>query len=419
MLLSNIIFLFVTSYCFLKAFKSIVTYRSNSVVDYVIAITYVFNCMPILFDLCIGIPEYFTWFESIEIAMHHEITCIIYNVYIALSFLILLLYKKKRDKRWHEYNSKLNYIIQHTKQSNILSYIIIPLPFIYAVSQYGISMFLQYTSLEQRGVEDSLFINFLLMLSSFFAITNFLKLPKKKFFHILILFVYLFLVIYLNGKRYIIVTLLIMLLYYYEQRSHGINKRINLKLIYSLIAIGIVLFSFFYFATVRFGHAANENMYAMLRIDFGRDDVTKFVIYREFIENKPILNYPGESVLSTLFAWIPREIWPSKPYPHFRYLTAAILNVDIKDEFAGMTPSIYEMSIANFGFIGIFLTPFILLYLCKFADKSNYLESKLLYLLIIINLLTQAIDASLAFILLLILYSIYNKIFKRYKHYAF
>lgn len=419
MIISNIILLLITTYCFSKAFRSIVTYKSYSVVDYVIAITYVFNCLPVLFDLLIGIPEYFIWFEPLETAMHHETTCHIYNVYVALSFLILLSYKKKRDKRKYEYNSKLNYIIQHTKQSNILSYIIIPLPFIYAVSQYGVSMFLQYTSLAHRGVEDSGFINFLLMLSSFFAITNFLKLPKKNLFHILLLLIYLFLAVFLNGKRYIIVTLLIMLLYYYEQRSHGTSKKINLKLIYSLIAIGIVLFSFFYFATVRFDHSANDNMYAMLRIDFGRDDVTKFVIHREFIENKPILDYPGQSVLSTIFAWVPRDIWPSKPYPHFRYLTAAIINADIDDQFAGMTPSIYEMSIANFGFIGIILTPFVLLYLCKFADKSNSLESKLLYLLIIINLLTQAIDASLAFILLLILYSIYNKIFKRVKLYAF
>lgn len=418
MIVLDIIFLFITTYCFLKAFKSIVTYKSYSVVDYVIAIIYVFNCLPVLFDLSIGIPEYFIWFEPLETAMHHEKTCLIYNVYVALSFLILLSYKTKRDKRMYEYNSKLNYIIQHTKRANILSYIIIPLPFIYALSQYGIGIFLQYTSLAHRGVEDSGFINFLLMLSSFFAITNFLKLPKKNLFHILLLLMYLFLAVYLNGKRYIIVTLLIMLLYYYEQRSHGTSKKINLKLIYSLIAIGIVLFSFFYFATVRFDHSANDNMYAMLRIDFGRDDVTKFVIHREFIENKPILEYPGQSVLSTIFAWVPREIWHSKPYPHFRYLTAAIINADIEDQFAGMTPSIYEMSIANFGFIGIILTPIIILFLCKFADRSNSIETKLLYLLIIINLLTQGIDASLAFIFLLFLYSAYNKIFKRIRFYA-
>ena len=57
-----------------------------------------------------------------------------------------------------------------------------------------------------------------------------------------------------------------------------------------------------------------DSVYDMLRVDFGRDDVIKYVIYKEFFKQNHILDYPGQSFFSTLFIFIPRIIWPSKPF---------------------------------------------------------------------------------------------------------
>ena len=67
----------------------------------------------------------------------------------------------------------------------------------------------------------------------------------------------------------------------------------------------------------------------MLRVDFGRDDVVKYVISEEFFKHKMILDYRLQSIISLLLFFIPRSIWPTKPYPHYMYLTGHLLNLNI------------------------------------------------------------------------------------------
>lgn len=138
------------------------------------------------------------------------------------------------------------------------------------------------------------------------------------------------------------------------------------------------------------------------RINFGRDDVTKFVLYREIIEHNPILNYRGETFLSTIFMLIPRGVWPNKPYPHYRYLTAALFGTTIYNIPGGMTPSLFEMSISNFGVLaGMSISIFTIIYICNIADKCKSIPRKAIYLLLVTALLTQSIDAILALVALL------------------
>ena len=404
----NIIFIIITTFCFYKSFTSITNYTSCTISDYVISIIYAFNCFPILLDVLIGVPKYFSWFSNFQIAADHKETGIIYNMYIILVMLVLFRYKVKKDHFLDSYNSKLIVEFGHNskKNSKLITFIFIVFPFVYVFLEHGFDVFNSYSSLAARGIEDGTFINFLIMISSYLSVTSYYIQRKRSWWTFLLLIFYMFAIVFLNGKRYIIVTLLLMMLFYFEQFSHIIKRKINLKIVYGLLLTFILSFSVFYFAVVRPEHAANDNMYAMLRIDFGREDVTKFVIHREFIQEEPILDYAGQTYLSTIFAWIPRSIWTDKPYPHYRYLTGALTNQDVLDIRAGMTPSIFEMSIANFGWGGIIVTMLLLLWLCKLADNSRNLKIKLLYILIIVNLLTQAIDASLAFILLIVLYSL-------------
>ena len=206
-----------------------------------------------------------------------------------------------------------------------------------------------------------------------------------------------------------------MILFTYEQWSQyrQSSKKLNLKVLYTATVVFITAFSFYYFATVRSENAMSENMYATIRVDFGRDDVTKFVIDRELFQDKPILDYAGQTVLSTIFIWVPRSLWPNKPYPHYRYLTSAILGVNIDDLPAGTTPSIYEQNIANFGILGIFVTCIILVYMCKWADNCNSINYKLLILLLLINLLTQAIDMALPILLIIVSNIISKRVFNK------
>ena len=155
-----------------------------------------------------------------------------------------------------------------------------------------------------------------------------------------------------------------------------------------------------------------DSLYLAFRIDFGRDDVTKFVLYKEIIEKQPILNYRGESLIATFLFFIPRSLWINKPFPHYRYLTAALYNTQILDIPAGMTPSIFEMSIANFGVIlGIIFTLIFLIFCIKISDNEKSIVLKAMYLIMIIGILTQSMDAMIAMIFL----SVFNKLFQKLK----
>ena len=184
--------------------------------------------------------------------------------------------------------------------------------------------------------------------------------------------------------------------------------------------IGISLFSIFYIIysqdkmkRVYTTSDSEMSFYADFRLNFGRDDVVKFVIKEEFIDKKPILEYRGQSILYDFVMFVPRSLFPNKPYPHYRYLSAAIYDTNIFDIPSGITPSIFEMGIANFSYLGIILTPLIMLGICKLADTRKSIIQQSIYLVIIVNLLTQSLDAAIGFVFILIAMLIYKLIRKK------
>ena len=48
-----------------------------------------------------------------------------------------------------------------------------------------------------------------------------------------------------------------------------------------------------------------DSVYDMLRVDFGRDDVVKYVIYEEFFKKIHILDYPGQSFFQRFLSLFP------------------------------------------------------------------------------------------------------------------
>ena len=147
-----------------------------------------------------------------------------------------------------------------------------------------------------------------------------------------------------------------------------------------------------------------DSVYDMLRVDFGRDDVIKYVIYEEFFKKNHILDYPGQSFFSTLFIFIPRIIWPNKPYSHYQYLTSSILGLPISKLPAGTTPCWYEMTLCNFGYFGYLVGIFGLIGFCYFADGMKQTKSKSLVFMLILVLLTQNTDVYVVYILFIFMY---------------
>ncbi|WP_139892121.1 hypothetical protein [Bacillus sp. D386] len=390
----------ISSVLFYNSLKRILNYKSSSVADYIIAVIYIFNCLPVLMDNTIGIPSYYSWYSYFEIALGNDKVSIVYSIYLLLTISILSLYTR--------YDNKESVKIVYTHNNSVVfnKYIlpiVILLPYIHIIITGNVSKYFVYGTYSARGLTNSFYqMNSILVFLSIFAFCClfFYKVRYKSLYFLLLL--YAISIIWIDGKRYIIVTLLLMFLFFYLNSIQAKEKRLPIKPLFALIATVFILFNAIYAIYVKpIATNSFDSLYMTYRIDFGRDDVTKFVLYKELVEDDPILEYRGQTFISTVFMPVPREIWPSKPFPHYRYLTAELYGTSPMDIPAGMTPSLFEMSIANLGVaLGILFTILLLLILCRWADNCKSVPRKALYLMLIIGLLTQSLDAMLVYYIL-------------------
>ena len=391
-LIINIVFLILSTLLIYPSVKRIVKYQSVSMADYVVILIAVFNCMPVLFDTAFGVPTYVYWYKPFESVIGDFSVCMIYNSYILITLTALQLYARRISRiRGTQITYECVYLSSFRKP--VVDAALAVLPIVYFIYRYGLAAFTGYTMLGRRGIRsgDSQLINQMIILSIYIFATRFFSRPRNKKEYIG-MFAFFFLLIWLNGKRYMIVTIGEVAFYLYQMTKKRSEKRARLTPILIIGAIGFVIFSAYYITSIKV-NTASAYLYGTLRVDFGRDDVTKYVIHKVLIEHEPILDYPGQTVLADLLMFVPRSIWHGKPYPHYRYLTASILGVSTTSIPAGTTPSIFEMNLCNFGWMGIAVTIIVLVILCNIADKANELGTKVIILLIITNLLSQALDA--------------------------
>ena len=401
---------------FFQSTRAILNKKSNSVADYIMIIIYVFNCLPVLLDNVLGIPDYLSigrWFVNFEKAMNDELVRTVYDLYVLLVILVLKFYLHKhkifyKNKQLYIYSLSCFF---HGKVLLLVAMIPILLALLFGHWQE----YFVFMSASNRGLSGSqlaaLWFFELLGLFAFYCwFFEYNNGKLKSYFWVIL---YTAIIIWIDGKRYIIVTAALMFIFFYLNSMYAKEKKIPLTLLLSFLGCCFIIFYIWYAFAYKVNsvvESVSNIIYATLRIDFGRDDVTKFVLYKEIIENNPILDYRFQTILSPLFMFIPRELWSTKPYPHYRYLTAALYNTDVLSIPAGMTPSLFEMSIANFGVVvGIIMTPVILIGLISLADKAKTIPLKILYLLFINALLTQSLDAIIVVVLLLPLSSFFKK----------
>lgn len=188
------------------------------------------------------------------------------------------------------------------------------------------------------------------------------------------------------------------------------------KRIFRIVPIlGLLLLSFSAFYLIKIRPLSNTNfdgVYEMLRVDFGRDDVIKYAINEEIINGERILDYRGQSFIGLIASFIPRKVWPNKPYPHYMYLTSSILSLNKFNLPAGTTPSLLEMTICNFGKLGFLVGILLLPLLCLIIDKCKDIDTKAIWLILFVVLLTQSMDVYLIVIVFYIAIKIFATLFK-------
>ena len=126
----------------------------------------------------------------------------------------------------------------------------------------------------------------------------------------------------------------------------------------------------------------SDAMYTATRIDFFRDDRVRLAIYKElYPEGKPMLDYPGQTLLTDALSVVPINYVVSavghESYSYQTYLTCALENYNRKEKIdvsqhGYMTICFLAELISNLNIIGILLIPFVCLWFCKKIDQFPY-----------------------------------------------
>ena len=373
----------------------------TSLVDLVVIVVYMFMCLPVIFNYTVGVPTYDTayWYKVFLPGMADEGTVFLYDIYVVLVMLALYFYGTSRAKN-DDFVSN-DFKVGKWRWSMELAVI---LPLILLIISGNLPRYTIYADSLARGLNDSfVFIeNCSLFLSLFCFTLLYFGISERTKRHLFILFIYTIVIAWISGKRFIVALALIMYLFAFLSTEKNADKRDRLYKILPILVAALVAFSGFYMSVIKpLTNTINYNVYEMLRVDFGRDDVTKYVIYQMNVLGKQIVDYPGETILSFIFFFIPRQIWPTKPFQHYQYLTSSILRVPITQLPAGTTPSGFEMFFANFGLIGMPLFALALIAFIKLFDSNNTtMPLRLLGLVLCLVLLTQSIDVYLIYVVL-------------------
>lgn len=398
----------ITTIVTYKSYKKLVFDRYCSVSFYVVFIVYIFCCVPIILNYLIGMPQYTVvyWYKAFIEPMNNVDISAIYDIYITFAIFALYIYGTKMNRRLVSRTTDLNTVLRDENEKPWIYVFGIASPVFYVLLSGNTSKFLIYSSMNSRGVsgQDNLILNSLILVSLFCTCIMLFsgRITAKKMCMLVLI---TFILAWLQGKRFIIAVMGVFYLFFLTKSELGEKGRKRVFWILPIMGITLIAFSAFYLAVIKpLSNMNFDSVYDMLRVDFGRDDVIKYVIYEEFFKKNHILDYPGQSFFSTLFIFIPRIIWPNKPYSHYQYLTSSILNLPISKLPAGTTPCWYEMTLCNFGYLGYLVGIFGLIVFCSFADSMKQTKSKSLVFMLILVLLTQNTDVYVVYILFIFMY---------------
>ena len=407
----DVLLVVLTMFITIRSLRLIATYKSNSLSDWAVFLLYVFQSLPVALDLIVGVPKYSVWFSGFVNSMSNDTVSIIYDLYI-ITINICLMGISKRSQRMeaHQYSSNLHELTKGIP--NAILFLLILSPGIHVLLSGNVYAFVIYDSFGGRGLQASFTeLNSVLVIIAILALMIWYFRRESNLLRLVLLILLAFLIIWISGKRYSVITILFSFLYMNVMERRESRHKMNIRMLLVVMGVAVVLYSVYYITSVKITADSNfDSVYAALRIDFGRDDVVKFTIWKEYIRKEHILEYPLQTVISTIFMVIPRFVFPGKGYPHYRYLTAALYNTDLLSIPAGMTPSILEMMISNFRIFGMPLCVLFLCWYCKKADKAQTSLQRYCYAMVLMGMLTQSLDSMIVLFYMVLFFIITSKV---------
>lgn len=371
---------------------------------FVILIHFVFSGLPLLLDVLLGKPA-LSIFRGLYWATRDDTTSIIYCLYVSAVPVFWW---------WH---GKINQGLNVSGESSDITIDNDPASFL-SIRKLALYVFMLIFLISPllawiSSPNPQVYLNYGVTVNNLFrfkaeeeyhniiSITCFLNLigatgliALQKRINILLIFSllpWIFLAIWLNGKRHLVVFAIVLIGYIIWYKGYLKGVRFIIALMVAVLIVSI--FSSSYQTGVRGGASDFEEVYEGFRVDYGRDSNIKMAIFAElYPQELQILEYRGQSIFFYFTMYIPRQSWPEKPMPYRHYVTSAAFMIPPKLWTWGLTTSFLEEAIANFSWFGMILGPSLISIICRVGDsRSNPLISPLTVLIAILFL---AVDLS-------------------------
>lgn len=388
---------------FISIFAIVITLKRTltgyiSAYTFIIPVLIVFYVMPPYLDILMD--DKFTgpiYSSTIYYALQDLKTTTIYNYYIAFVMLVFTSFSVKYNKtKSISYSISTHQFLDYFYKWRCMGYIALISPIIVAILSNDPSFYMQYAD-RPRHESNSLqllapkLVSIFLPVFILLVVTQIRKYKKSNYnpsYLIVIVFTLLFIFadIYIHGKRSIVLLFTVLLLLVLLL-TNVVGKK-------TIAYLGLLLFTFFYFYLQFYGKNIEDakgffSIYKGLRIDFSRDYSLKFVIFHEILNDNYVLPYKGASYQFLATFYIPRELWPDKPYPYAVYFTNSAFG-DFGGTYLygwGLTTSFIMEAISNFGVFGLAFFPLFYIIAIHRVEKLKNIFLKIIAYVILMLLL--------------------------------
>ncbi len=339
-------------------------------VHFVIVTYFVFYGVPLLFDELLGIPDY-PEMPGFTLAMRDSWTGYFYAVII--SVLPSFWWFTSPRPQTSEFESSSDDFPMFVKATLLLlafSPLLIPILIPHWTSLLNFGSFALNIPARQELGQTATFIAFILVASVQACVLWVLFQRSIKAHHVAVLICSIIINSVLFGKRFIVALAIGSVVVGLWARGTLRGRRMAKTVLLCVVFLGTFSVAYQYgFDRIDPG---SLNLYESLRLDFGRDHTLKTAIFAELHPDKlRILEHRGQSLLYYATIWVPRSLWPGKPWPYSVYITSAGLSESPENLWWGFTSGILDESVANFGLLGIFIGSLIVTVVCRIGDNQR------------------------------------------------
>jgi hypothetical protein len=359
-----------------------------------------FNATPLLWDLIFGMPAYARYPNFARSAVDPT-TNLIHLLYTAGIPVLLWVFGLPWRRRPPQHSDPLASPASEPGVPIPALYALMVLPLLLALMSPLPTLYLRYGFVTDDSLQlpaGAVFFHAFVAMTAILSVTaatTLLRSRETLLKQWMVTFPWVVIAIYLMGKRTIIALYFVLL----AQRlwDLGVLKgaRIPLYLTVFLVFFAGMLFGYqMLVRNIKPSTVPPEIYYEDMRIDYGRDHTVRAAIYAE-LQGQRITTYRAQSVVFNLSAIIPRTWWPQKPYPYGLYMTSYAHDIPSQDLGWTFTTCIFDESISNFSWFGMFAGCLFLGLLCRLADDNRTILFRSLGYIVCVLFLAVQLNAFL------------------------